>query len=304
MSIPDATSNLPQVALVTGGGRGLGRAFAGALAETGAAVAVVARSAEQLQETVDAIRQKGGRAFAFPADVTDEEAVRGSFAAVVRQLGPITLLVNNAGIGGPIGATWEIGAAEWWRCFEVNLKSAFLCAKAALPGMIASGRGRIINVSSAAGNEAIPGFSSYVTSKAALTRFTEVLAGEAQAHGISVFAMEPGTVRTAMTEELMTSKGGKQWIPWVKDVFQHGRDTPPEHVAELVVWLASGEADSLSGRFISRSDNRKTLVKNAKAIRESTLYTLRVSTFSRSFQVLRQTRRLVRFLRGSQPQSQ
>ena len=116
------------------------------------------------------------------------------------------LLVNNAGLAGPIGPTWETDPDDWWRCLEVNLRGPMLCSRAVLPGMIARGGGRIVNVASGAGTFAIPYLGAYVTSKTALIRFTEILALEAGQHGVKVFAIEPGTVRTAMAEYALESK--------------------------------------------------------------------------------------------------
>ncbi len=125
-----------RVAIVTGGGRGIGRLVAEALAAAGAAVAVTARSEDQLAETVASIASAGGTAIALPGDVTDPEYVTAAVHLVERLLGPIDLLINNAGIAGPIGPVWEVDAGEWWRTFGVNLQGVFLFAHAVLPGMV------------------------------------------------------------------------------------------------------------------------------------------------------------------------
>ena len=114
----------------------------------------------------------------------------------------------------------------------------------------ARGRGRIVNVASGAGTVSIPYMSAYVSANA-LIRLTETLADELRGHGISVFAIQPGTIKTAMTEELMHSKEGKRWLPWFKQIFDNGLDDSPKAAEELVLYLASGEADSLSGRFFA-----------------------------------------------------
>jgi NAD(P)-dependent dehydrogenase (short-subunit alcohol dehydrogenase family) len=140
-----------QVAVVTGGGRGLGRAIALRLASAGAAVAVVARSADQIAETVQVIRQSGGRAEAFVADVTDSDAVMAMAQAVQQTLGNVDLLVNNAGIAGPAGPFWESDPQAWWRFIEINLLGTLLCSQAVAPRMVARRQGRIVTMVSHAG---------------------------------------------------------------------------------------------------------------------------------------------------------
>jgi NAD(P)-dependent dehydrogenase (short-subunit alcohol dehydrogenase family) len=139
-----------QVALVTGGGRGIGQAIAERLAAAGARVAVTARSVAELDETVSAINARGGHARALPADVTDQAAVDSVVNDVEQTLGPISVLVNNAGVLGPVGLIWEVDPEEWWRCIEINLRGAFLYARAVVPRMIERQRGRIVSVASIA----------------------------------------------------------------------------------------------------------------------------------------------------------
>ena len=242
---------MDQVALITGGGRGLGRAFAVALAKTGIHVAVASRNGEELNATIALLRAENVRAVAIPTDVTDDAAVRSMISVAEEKLGPISLLVNSAGIGGPFGPTWETDSNEWWRNAEVNFKGPMLCCKAAIKGMIDRRKGRIINVASGAGTASFPYMSAYVSSKAAVIRFTEVLADEVRQYGISVFAIQPGTVRTAMAEELMQSDAGQRWLPWFKKIFEEKRDDSSRPGEDLVLYLASGKADALSGRFFA-----------------------------------------------------
>lgn len=264
------------VALVTGAGRGLGRAFAIALASNRMRVAVAARSIDQLQQTVQLIAAAGGTALAVPADVTRQKDVQQMVEAVHADLGPIDLLVNNAGAGGPFGPTWELDAEEWWRNVETNLKAPLLCCNAILPGMIQRGRGRIINVASGAGARSVPYMSAYVTSKTALIRFTEVLADELGPHGISVFSIQPGTVRTAMAEPLLHSEAGRRWLPWFKKIFDEGKDDSTQPGADLVLYLASGAADALSGRFFTAPGNPAAVVAHADDVRQRELQVLRM----------------------------
>jgi NAD(P)-dependent dehydrogenase (short-subunit alcohol dehydrogenase family) len=265
-----------QVAIVTGGGRGIGRAAAQLLASRGASVAVVSRTRAEVDETAAAIARGAGRALAIAADVTDSAAVAALAARVERELGAVDLLVNAAGVARPYGPSWEVDPGEWWRAFEVNVRGAFLCARAVLPGMIARRRGRIVNVSSGSGNVAFPYVSAYCASKAALTRWTEVVAAEAREHGVSAFAIEPGTVRTAMTEDVLRGPEGRRWIPWFSKIFEDGRDVTPEHAADLVATLASGRLDALSGCFLSRADDLDALLARADEIRRTGALTLRL----------------------------
>jgi NAD(P)-dependent dehydrogenase (short-subunit alcohol dehydrogenase family) len=158
------------------------------------------------------------------------------------------LLVNNAGDGGPLGPFEQGDAARWWRTQEVNVRGPMLCTHAVLPGMIALRSGRIVNMSSAAANMSAAYFSSYITSKAALNKFTECLAAEVKPHGVMVFSMSPGPVRTAMSEGLVNSEEGKKWLPWFEGVLQ--RAVPPDFAAELVLKIAAGEFDDRAGQMI------------------------------------------------------
>jgi NAD(P)-dependent dehydrogenase (short-subunit alcohol dehydrogenase family) len=265
-----------QVAFVTGGGRGIGRAIAQSLAAAGAAVAVTSRSAEDLNETVRAIEKDGGRAIAYPADVTDAVAVQATVTAIETSLGPIDVLVNNAGSLGPLKPLLETEVNDWWRAMEVNVLGPLLCTRLVMPGMVSRRRGRIINVSSGGGTMAIPFFSSYVCGKTALIRFTECLAIEAKPYGIAVFSIAPGTVRTAMSEYSLNSPEGKKWLPWFKRIFDEGLAVPAERPAALVLELASGRADSVSGRFLSIYDDLDELLKRAAELEQKNLYALKV----------------------------
>jgi NAD(P)-dependent dehydrogenase (short-subunit alcohol dehydrogenase family) len=265
-----------QHALVTGGGRGLGREMALHLAAAGAAVALVARSAPEVEETAEAIGRAGGRALPLVADVTDVAAVERALDAAERALGPLDLLVNNAGHAIDPGPVWEADPDAWWRVFDVNLRGAFLGMRAALARMVPRGRGRVINVSSRSGNAAPAFASAYATSKAALTRLTEIVAAEARPHGVFVFAIEPGTVLTPMTRRLIESDAGRRWLPWYGAIFDEGRDAAPEEGARLVVRLAAGGADALAGRLLSRADDLDALVRDAEAIARDERLVLRL----------------------------
>jgi NAD(P)-dependent dehydrogenase (short-subunit alcohol dehydrogenase family) len=239
-------------------------------------VAVIARTASQIEETASAIAAAGGTALPFPADVRDLAALREVTAETQRRLGPIDFLLNNAGMAAPFGPLAEVDAEEWWRCLEVNLRGPMLCSRLVLPGMMARGRGRIVNVASGAGTAAIPNLSAYVVSKSALIRLSECLAAEARASGVCVFAVQPGTVRTAMAEQALSSEAGRRWLPWFQDYFDQGRDVPPEVAARLVLFLASGRGDALSGRFLDACADYARLAQEAERIQQEDLLVLRL----------------------------
>lgn len=246
-----------QVALVTGGGRGIGRRIAVELADAGTRVAVSARTRTQVEETAEQI---GG--LAIEADVSDRAAVEAMVAQVERELGPIDLLVNNAGIGLWEERAWELDQADWWHVFEVNVLGAYLCCHAVLPGMIERGRGRIVNTGSGAAY--LPGSRStaYSASKAALWRFGESLALQLEPYGIPVFTISPGLVRTDMTDAAFGDDA-----PW----------TPPELAPRLVRALAGGRADRLSGRYIhAEHDDVEDLIARADEIARDDLNSIRL----------------------------
>jgi NAD(P)-dependent dehydrogenase (short-subunit alcohol dehydrogenase family) len=194
------------------------------------------------------------------------------------RLGPIDLLVNNAGRFQAVGPLWELDPDDWWRELEVNLRGPLLCTRAVLPGMHVRGGGRIVNLASAAGTGSPPGASAYSAGKTALLRLTETLALELDGTGLSVFAIHPGTLRTPMNEELLRTREPalRRWAPWFLDLFDEHREDLLEPVAELVLTLAAGGADALSGRFLSVHDDLDDLLARGAEIRRDDLLTLRL----------------------------
>ncbi len=275
-NLADAVVDLKgQVAAVTGGGRGLGRAFATALSTAGAAVAVIARTPSQLEETVAQIVSQGGQAVAFPANVTDHTRLKQVITEIKDRLGPIDILVNNAAIGATYGPLWHLDPADWWRSMEVNLLGPVICARLVLPDMIARQRGYIINVASTSGLGVIANYSTYTVSKTALIRLSENLALEAREHGIQVFAISPPTVRTTLTEAALTEEG-RTWIPWAKRYFDQGLFEQPDKGIELLMKLVSGNYGALSGLFLDVGDDLDVLLERIEEIRKERLYTLRL----------------------------
>jgi 3-oxoacyl-[acyl-carrier protein] reductase len=244
-----------QVALVTGGGRGIGRNVALELAAAGARVAVAARTRDEIEETAQEIN-----GLAIECDVSDRVSVEHMVRLAESELGPIDLLVANAGISIDGDAAWELDPTDWWRVFEVNVLGVYLCCRAVIPGMLERGRGRIVNVASGAAY--LPGSKStaYSASKAAVHRFSETLANQLEPHGIPVFSISPGLVRTRMTDS-------SDDLPW----------TPPELAPRLVRALASGRLDRLAGRYLhAEHDDVDDLAVRADEIVENDLNAIRL----------------------------
>jgi NAD(P)-dependent dehydrogenase (short-subunit alcohol dehydrogenase family) len=273
-----------QVAIVTGGGRGLGRLLAEALATAGATVAVTARSEDQLAETVAAIRQAGGEAIALPADASNVEAVDGVVSEVERRFGRVDLLVNNAALPGPIGAVWEVDATAWWETFTVNLRGLFAFTRAVLPGMIGRGSGRIVNMASNAGAFRWPLVSAYAVSKAAVIKFTENLAVETRDHGIKVFAVHPGLLPIGMTEALFEAADPPVPLDaatariqgWTRRQLASGRGALPQDAADLILLLSRGVGDALSGCYLTVHDDVGEMIRHADDVQLDDLYTLQI----------------------------
>jgi NAD(P)-dependent dehydrogenase (short-subunit alcohol dehydrogenase family) len=244
---------LPErVALVTGGGRGIGANIARALAEDGWSVVVGARSRDE----VDAVAAEiGGRAVTM--DVADEASVE----AAVRAAGDVQLLVANAGIDSQRGSSWEVPAADWWRVFEVNVLGVHLGCRAVIPGMLERGGGRIVITASGAAYLPNPRRTAYPASKAAVCRYGEALAAELDGR-VPVFFFSPGLVRTEMTEGTIGDDA-----PW----------TPPECAPDMVRKLATGRYDALAGRYLhAEHDDLDDLLARVDGVRANDLNAIRL----------------------------
>ena len=264
-----------QVVVVTGGGGVIGRAICEAFGRAGALVAVADLSDEAMGETVASVERDGGRALGVRVDVTERASVEAMVERVERELGPIDLLVNNAGILGALGPLWEVDPDEWWKVWEVNVKGLMLCSWAVLRRMVPRRRGRIINLSSGTALGPIQAFSAYPVSKTAVARLTEHMALEGREYGISVFAITPGLVLTPLSRKLFESEEGRRWTGDYEQVFAE-RSVPPELAAERCVALASGQVDRLTGCYIQLADDLDELERRANEIEAEGLYTLRV----------------------------
>jgi acyl-CoA synthetase (AMP-forming)/AMP-acid ligase II/NAD(P)-dependent dehydrogenase (short-subunit alcohol dehydrogenase family) len=272
-----------QVILVSGGGRGLGKLLACTLAHAGAAVALVARSHEELTATVTEIERSGGLAAAAAADLTDARATAAAVAALRDRLGPLDALINNAGINGPIGEMWALDADDWWRTLEVNLGGTFALTRLVLPQMIAAGRGRIINITSRAGVYRWPLMSAYAASKASVVKLTETLAAETKRHGVSVFSVDPGLLPIGLSEaalsgstDLGTAEG--RVFGWIRERLASGEGADPDRAARLICELAAGRGDRLSGRHLTVSADLDDLLSHIDDIEAEDLHVLRLQT--------------------------
>jgi NAD(P)-dependent dehydrogenase (short-subunit alcohol dehydrogenase family) len=271
------------VALVSGGGRGVGRLLGARLAAAGAAVGLIARSADELAAAAGEINRAGGIAAAAAADVTDKRATAAAVTELRERLGSVDVLINNAGVSGPVGPLWQAQPAEWWRAIEVNLGGAFVLTQLALQHMIPAGKGRIINITSYAGVYRWPLLSAYAASKAALVKLTETLAEETRPHGVSVFSVDPGLLPIGLGEAALKAGAGGQTPEgrvhrWIRDQLAAGRGADPEKAARLILALASGRADRLSGRHLSVTDNLDALLRRIDQIERDDLHTLRLRT--------------------------
>ena len=209
---PPAQPLRGQVALVTGAGRGIGRAIAEAFAGAGAALALVGRSAGPLDDGAEAIRAAGGRAEAFPADVQEKRQVGAAVERALAAFGRVDILVNNAGIGvwGPVQG---FALADWERTLRTNLTGPFLFARAVLPAMLRQGAGQILNVASGAGRGGLANLAAYSASKAGLMAFSEALASEVREHRIKVMVLAPGSVATGFGEGSPAGRPGRSKHP-------------------------------------------------------------------------------------------
>ncbi len=250
------SDRLQGVALVTGGGRGIGASIARELTEAGMQVAVTGRTREQVEQVAGEIDGLG-----LVGDVSRRKDVETWVERTEKELGPIELLAANAGISSPEGATWEVSPEDWWQVLEVNVLGLHLSCRAVIPGMLERGSGRIVITGS--GSAYLPGGggqTAYPTSKAAACRYGEVLANELRDR-VAVFVISPGLVRTEMTE---------RWgddMPW----------TPPELAPQLVRVLASGRADALAGRYLhAEHDDIEELIRRADEIVENDLNAIRL----------------------------
>jgi len=245
-----------QSAIVTGGGHGIGRAIALALARQGSHVLVCGRNLERLEQTAADIRKLERQGLAMPCDVAQEDQVDAMVQATVCAFGQVDILVNNAGIVGPTAPITKVTQAEWDETMAINVTGAFLCAKAVLPGMIERGSGKIINISSVAGRMAYALRAPYAVSKWGLIGLTRTLAQEVGPHNIQVNAVLPGPTAGERMQRVIGERAEQMHLS-LEEVEQQyvgatalKRMVDPEHIAATVVFLASSESDSITGQSV------------------------------------------------------
>ncbi|MFB9902364.1 SDR family NAD(P)-dependent oxidoreductase [Allokutzneria oryzae] len=251
--------------VVTGGGKGLGLASATELGRAGANVVITGRDAAALDTATARLRSEGAAVASYVADATEP----GAMAEVLRRaevvFGPVDTLVNNAGQPGPVGPTWEVDQDAWWRTMEVNVRGTMLACAEALEVMVPRGAGRIINIASHAGVFRWPFVTGYSVSKAAVVKLTENLAVELRRHRIPVLSYHPGLLEiglTGNTPKDSTDTWTRYLASWIDGEREAGRMTPTDKATGMLVRLVAGEADSLSGRYITVDDDLAELLKS------------------------------------------
>jgi NAD(P)-dependent dehydrogenase (short-subunit alcohol dehydrogenase family) len=242
-----------KVAIVTGGGRGIGRATALAMARQGAAVVVAARTESEIEAVAEAIQATGGQGLALRTDMTDPAQVERLVSRTLERFGRIDVMVNNAGAPGRVALARYVTPEEWDETIRANLTSVFLGSRAVLDLMIAQGHGKIINVASSLAERVLPGISAYSAAKAAIVHFSRILAAEVAEYNIQVNAVWPGVVETRFVDALRAASVEEAGEVLYRRTRSLHRITPEES-ALLFVFLASDAAGDLSGEFVQIND--------------------------------------------------
>ncbi len=245
-----------QVAVVTGASGGLGAHFVRLLATEGAAVAVTARRLDKVEALAAELEAAGHKAMALRLDVADPDSIGPAFDEIEAALGPISILINNAGVGGD-GAALDLSVEAFDTTFNVNVRGVYFAAQAAARRMIASGvaergQGRIVNIASVAAQTSLPGLSAYCASKAAVTMMTRVMAREWARRGIAVNALGPGYVLTDINADWFDSEGGQAQLKR----FPRRRLMQETDLDAALLMLAGPAASAITGSFIVVDDGQ------------------------------------------------
>ncbi len=268
-------------AIVTGASAGLGYVIAQALITSGANVSICGRNAGELERafaSLSAMVADDQQVAMQVCDVSSEQQVNAMVDRTIKQFGNVQLLINNAGVQGPIGPAEDASIEQWRRTFDINFFGPLFTSRALIPGMRKQGYGKIVNVSGGGAASPRPFFSAYATSKAALVRLTENLAEELRGTAIDVNALAPGALNTQMLEETLAAGpdrvGGEQFAQATKQKQQGGSSLA--RAAALCVYLCTKEADGITGRLISAPwDPWPNLHERKSELRDSDIYTLR-----------------------------
>ena len=254
-----------RVAIVTGGGVGIGRAIALAFAEEGALLVLASRNQANLEAVAGEIKTKGGRATVIKTDVSDESQVKKMVAQTLSEYGKVDILVNNSGIAGPTAAVADLELGGWNQTLSVDLTGAMLCSREVLKDMIPRGSGNIINISSLAGRHGMLLRSPYTASKWALVGFTQTLSMEVGGHNIRVNCIAPGAVAGERIENVIRARSEALGVSYEEASKQAtsraslGRFVTSEEIASTAVFLASDESSGITGQTISVDAGRTSL---------------------------------------------
>lgn len=258
-----------QVAWVTGGGRGIGRAAAIALAAHGASLAIVARTQSELDQTAAEIKVRGGKVITALLDVSNWDMVDWTAKQIEAALGPIDILINNAGVLEPLGKLWETKPEEWTRLIDINVSGAYYCMRSVLPGMVQRNRGVVVNISSGAATSAAPYWTAYATSKAALDHLTRTLAVDLKGIAVRTYSLHPGITETKM-QTTLRGAAPDQLPPERSQFFideqEDGNVFDPSVPARAIVWLCSPLCDLRSGAMIDLRSQPEYVEKIEQAL--------------------------------------
>ncbi|TVR25212.1 MAG: SDR family oxidoreductase [Nitriliruptor sp.] len=261
-----------QVALISGASRGIGLGMASALASSGVRVAMLARSRTDLER---AAAKLGDKALAVSADVTDPAEVGTAVQQIEEGWGPVDLLVHNAGSASVVGPLWEADPDAWWDEVAVHVRGAMLLARACLPSMIERATGRVVLVYGNLGDRGAPWCTAYATGKAGLARLVDQLHNELEGTGVHVFGLHPGLVWTPMTAALAKDADKQRWLPYFSERPRSDYGTS-EPAAVLLMRIAAGDADPLSGLLLGVGDDLDELREQDDELRAEQRRALRI----------------------------
>ena len=271
---------LGRKALITGGTQGLGGAIVSAYVDAGAGVAFCGRTASDVERKVqeEQARLPHAQVYGFVCDVSNEEQIQVGFTQAIEALEGLDVLVNNAGIYGPIGPSEEVSFTEWVRAMEINLHGVFLASRKVIPMLKSRNYGKIINISGGGATNPLPRFSAYAASKAAVVRLMETLAEELREYHIDVNAVAPGALKTRMMEEVLQAGKAKAGSAFHAKNERWSADggTPLSLGANLCVYLGSGQSDGITGKLISAQwDPWENLAEFLADLQSTDIYCLR-----------------------------